>query len=72
MIQQEPCQLSQPASVNNSLQKTLKGRSGLLQSIPNIRVIVLSWIGEVSQSPERVDLHRLPDLVSRDKSISAH
>jgi len=71
MIQTEPSQLSQPASQNAALQKAFAGRSDLLQSIPSIPVILQSLIGEVSQAPEKVDLHRVVDLISRDKSIAA-
>jgi len=40
-------------------------------SIPSIPTILQSLIGEVSQAPEEVDLHRVSDLISRDKSIAA-
>jgi len=71
MIQPEPSQLSQPASENVALQKAIEGRSDLLQSVPSIPVILQTLIGEVSQSPEKVDLHRVVDLISRDKAIAA-
>lgn len=71
MSEPEPSQLSQPASENPALQKAINGRTDLLQSIPSIPVILQSLIGEVSQAPEKVDLHRVADLISRDKSIAA-
>lgn len=71
MIQPELSQLSQPAAQNPVLQKALKGRDDLLNSIPSIPAILQSLIGEVSQAPEKVDLHRVADLISRDKSIAA-
>jgi putative nucleotidyltransferase with HDIG domain len=71
MMQPEPSLLSQPASRNPALQKAIHGRTDLLQSIPSIPVILQSLIGEVSQAPEKVDLHRVTDLISRDKSIAA-
>ena len=63
--------LSQPAAQNAALQKALSERQDLLNSIPSIPTIVQSLIGEVSQAPEKVDLHRVADLISRDKSIAA-
>jgi len=63
--------LSQPASQNPVLQKALAGREDLLRSIPSIPAILQSLIGEVSQAPEKVDLNRVVDLISRDKSVAA-
>lgn len=62
---------SQPASQNAVLQKALTDRQNLLSSIPSIPTILQSLIGEVSQAPEKVDLHRVADLINRDKSIAA-
>ena len=63
--------ISQPASQNAILQKAIAGRHDLLKSIPSIPAIVQSLLGEVSQAPEKVDLKRVAELISRDKSIAA-
>ena len=62
---------SQPAFQNMALQKAFEGRRNLLKSIPSIPAILQTLIGEVSQSPEKVDLPRVADLISRDKSIAS-
>ncbi|HYM77112.1 MAG TPA: HDOD domain-containing protein [Candidatus Dormibacteraeota bacterium] len=62
---------SQPASQNAILQKAIAGRHDLLKSIPSVPAILQSLIGEVSQAPEKVDLDRVSDLISRDKSLAA-
>ena len=73
MSQPEPSQerFSQPASQNAVLQKAFEEREDLLKSIPSIPAILQTLIGEVSQSPEKVDLQRVADLISRDKSIAS-
>lgn len=64
-------QLSQPASQNAALQKAFQGRHDLLKSIPSVPAILQSLIAEVSQDSEKVDLNRVAELISRDKSIAA-
>lgn len=66
-----PGELSQPASQNAILQKAFEGRHDLLKSIPSVPAILQSLLAEVSQSPEKVDLNRVAELVARDKSITA-
>jgi len=63
--------LSQPAGENVTLQKAFEGRQDLLKSIPSVPAILQSLLAEVSQSPEKVDLKRVADLIARDKSIAA-
>lgn len=73
MMEQQttPVQLSQPASENAVLQKAFQSHHDLLKSIPSVPAILQSLLAEVSQTPEKVDLKRVADLVSRDKSIAA-
>jgi len=63
--------ISQPASQNAILQQAFADRHDLLKSIPSIPAILQSLIGEVSQQPEKVDMNRVVDLISRVKSIAA-
>jgi putative nucleotidyltransferase with HDIG domain len=63
--------LSQPASENTVLQKAFQGRQDLLKSIPSVPAVLQSLLAELSQTPEKVDLKRVAELVSRDKSIAA-
>jgi putative nucleotidyltransferase with HDIG domain len=62
---------SQPASQNAILQQAIAGREDLLKSIPSVPAILQSLIGEASQASEKVDMDRVSDLISRDKSIAA-
>src|SRR6266516_2666775 len=62
---------SQPASKNAILQKAIAGGHDLLKSIPSVPAILQSLIGEVSQAAEKIDMDRVSDLISRDKSIAA-
>lgn len=66
-----PRHLSEPGSENTALQKALEGRHDLLDSIPSVPAVLQSLLGEVSQEPEKIDLPRVVDLISRDKSIAA-
>lgn len=62
---------STPAAENAALQKTLRARESLLNSIPSIPVILNSLLAELAQDPEKVDLLRVADLISRDESLAA-
>jgi len=62
---------SQPSSENVVLQKAFETRHDLLRSIPSVPAILQSLLGELAQDPEKVDLKRVTDFISRDKSLAA-
>jgi len=62
---------SEPAQANDALQQLVCGREDLLDSIPSIPAILQTLVDELEQPPERVDLLRVADLISRDESLSA-
>jgi len=62
---------STPAAKNAELQKTLRTRESLLNSIPSVPVILNSLLAELAQDAEKVDLLRVADLISRDESLAA-
>lgn len=59
------------AAANASLQKALRGRDVLLNSIPSVPAILSSLLAELGQDAERVDLLRVADLISRDEALAA-
>jgi putative nucleotidyltransferase with HDIG domain len=62
---------SEPAQANDALQQLVRGREDLLDSIPSVPAILQTLVDELEQPPERVDLLRVADLVSRDESLTA-
>ena len=56
---------------NAALRAFLLGRERLLDSIPRIPAVVQSILKELDLPPEKVDLRRVADLVSRDESLTA-
>jgi putative nucleotidyltransferase with HDIG domain len=62
---------SQPAAMNEALQKALKGRGDLLASIPTIPAILQTLLAELDQPPENVNLLVVADVIARDESLTA-
>ncbi|HUA15019.1 MAG TPA: HDOD domain-containing protein [Verrucomicrobiae bacterium] len=64
-------EFSEPAAVNRALQAAIRGREGVLDSIPSIPVILQTLIAELAQPPESVNIVEVADLIGRDKSLTA-
>jgi putative nucleotidyltransferase with HDIG domain len=62
---------SETAQANQALQRLLRGRDKLLESIPSIPAILQSLLRELEQPSEYVDVQRVADLISRDESLTA-
>lgn len=63
--------INAPGGSNDALQKFVRGREHLLDSIPSIPAILPSLVRELELPAEKVDLLRVADLISRDKSLTA-
>jgi len=62
---------SEPAAANDALQKALKGRGDLLDSIPSIPAVLHTLLAELDQPAENVNLLRVAELVGRDEALAA-
>ena len=63
--------ISECAQGNEALQRLLRGRESLLDTIPSIPAILQPLLRELELPPESVDLRRVADLIGRDESLTA-